>query len=171
MASELPGYVLRNCAIFVNRVDKVGQAMEMSLPVLTEKVEEIRNAGMVMPIEIKLGYEKLEHSFNFTALDPKVLKLFGLKVGSESEFMITGALADEEDGAVHSAVAYVRGFLKTADAGSWKAGEVAETTFTVSIRYYKLEIDGEEIIEMDPFHVSSGGVSQTDGIRNALLLS
>lgn len=167
--SELPRYILRNCTIFVDRVSKVGQASEMTLPVPEEKVEEIRNAGMVMPIEVKLGYEKLEVSFKMTAFDPETLKLFGLRPGLIKEFMITGALVDE-DGATHSAVAYVRGFLKKAESDAWKPGERSESDYMVSVRSYKLEIDGNPIVEMDMFEVKVGGVSQTRDIRSALLL-
>jgi len=168
--SELPKYILRNCTIFVDRVSKVGQASEIELPVPKEKVEELRNAGMVMPIEIKLGYEKVEMKFKMTAFDPQVLKLFGLKVGDVREFMATGALVDE-DGQTHSAVAYVRGFLRETKADSWKPGDKKnENDYEVSVRYYKLEIDGENIIEMDPFEVKIGGISQTSDIRRALLI-
>ena len=168
--SDLPRYILRNCSIFVDRISKIGQASEIELPVPKEKVEELRNAGMVMPIEVKLGYEKLELKFKMTAFDPQTLKLFGLKVGVVKEFMATGALVDE-DGATHSAVAYVRGFLRQAKADTWKPGDKKnENDFEVSVRYYKLEIDGENIIEMDPFAVTIGGVSQTDDIRRALLV-
>jgi len=167
--SDNPGYLLRNCAIFVDRVSKVGQASEMELPVPEEKLEELRNAGMVMPIEIKLGYNKLETSFKMTAFDPATLKLFGLKIGDTREFMVTGALVDE-DGTTHSAVAYIRGFLKQTKSDSWKPGEKNETDYMVSVRSYKLEIDGLPIIEMDPFDVKIGGVSQTKDIRRALLL-
>ncbi len=167
--SEMPKYILRNCTIFVDRISKVGQASEMTLPVPEETVEDIRNAGMVMPIEVKLGYEKLEMSFKMTAFDPQTLLLFGLRPGVIKEFMVTGALVDE-DGTTHSAVAYVRGFLKKPEADSWKPGEKSESDYTVSVRSYKLEIDGNPIIEMDPFEVKIGGVSQTKDIRSALLL-
>jgi len=167
--SEMPRYILRNCTIFVDRESKVGQASEITLPVPEAKVEELRNAGMVMPIETVLGYEKLESSFKMTAFDPQVLKLFGLAPGVTKEFMVTGALVDE-DGTTHSAVAYIRGFLRKTDPGGWKPGDMAETDFEVSIRYYKLEIDGNQIIEMDPFEVSIGGESQTGAQRAAMLL-
>lgn len=167
--SEMPGYILRNCTIFVDRISKVGQASEITLPVPEETVEEVRNAGMVMPIEVKLGYQKLEMGFKMTAFDPQTLVLFGLKPGVVKEFMATGALVDE-DGTVHSAVAYMRGFLKKPDGGSWKPGEKSESDYAVSIRSYKLEIDGAPIIEMNPFEVKIGGVSQTKDIRSALLL-
>jgi len=40
----------------------------------------------------------------------------------------------------------------------------------VSVKYYKLEIDGDPIYEMTPFDVKVGGVSQVEGIRRAMLL-
>lgn len=169
MSTETPRYILRNCTIFVDRVSKVGQASEMTLPVPEEAVEELRNAGMVMPIEVKLGYSKLEMGFKMTAFDPDVLKLFGLRVGVIKEFMVTGALVDE-DGTTHSAVAYVRGFLKKPESDSWKPGQMNSNDHQVSVRSYKLEIDGNPILEMDPFNVSVGGVSQTSDQRRAMLL-
>lgn len=167
--SEMPRYVLRNCTIFVDRVSKIGQANEITLPVPAEKVEEMRNAGMVMPIDIPMGYEKLEASFKMTSFDPQVIALFGLAIGVEKEFMVTGALA-HEDGTIINATAYVRGRLIKPDAGSWQPGEVAENEFSITIRYYRLEVDGNTLIEADPFSVSVGGVSQTAGIRAALLV-
>ncbi|UXN05266.1 phage major tail tube protein [Bartonella sp. HY761] len=166
--SDLPRYILRNCAIFVDQVSQIGQAKSVNLPVPTEKMEELRNAGMVMPIDVPMGYEKAEASFKLTSFDPQVISLFGLKVGAEREFMITGALAHETGDTV-SAVGYIRGRLMKHDAGNWSPGEMSENDYTISVRYYRLEVAGRVIIEMDPFNVSVGGVSQTSSIRQALL--
>ena len=43
--SEMPRYILRNCTIFTDRVSKIGQASEISLPVPAEKPPTRRNAG------------------------------------------------------------------------------------------------------------------------------
>lgn len=169
MASNMPGFILRNCTAWIDRVSKLGQIGDVTLPVPQAKVEEMRNAGMVMPIEVMLGYEKLEASFKMPGFDPQVLKLFGLAPGVETPLMITGAAVDE-DGTTHSAVANVRGFTKQADPGNWKPGEMAENDYQFSVRHYKLEIDGNPIFEMDAFDVKIGGVSQYAGIRKALLL-
>jgi len=166
---ELPAYVLRNCTIFVDRDSKVGQASEITIPPLKVKYEEFRNAGMMKPRRVNLGYETLEMSFAMTAFDPATLKLFGLKPGVEKEFMATGALIDE-DGTEHSAVCYMRGFLDGFDPGAWAPGEKASTEHTVSVHYVKLEVDGSPIVEADDFDVKIGGVSQTAGIRAALML-
>lgn len=167
--SNLPRFILRNCTLWADRDSKLGQIGDITPPVPTEKLEEMRNSGMIKPREVKLGYEKLEFSFKMPGVDPQVLKLFGLRPGAETPFMITGALVDE-DGTEHSAVMTVRGFLKSANPGTWTPGEVSENDLMVSVHYYKLEVDGENLIEMDDFDVSIGGVSQYQGIRNAMLL-
>lgn len=167
--SEMPRYILRNCNIFVDRESKIGQANEITLPVPTEKMEEIRNAGMVMPIDIPMGYEKLESSFKMTAFDPQVILLFGLPIGQEREFMVTGALA-HEDGTIVNATAYIRGRLTSPDAGAWQPGELAENEFSISIRYYSLDVNGQRLLEMTPFDVTVGGQSTTASMRAALLV-
>lgn len=160
---------MRNCMLWADRTSYLGQIGDITPPVPQVKVEELRNAGMPAPIEVNMGYEKLEFSFKMPGLDPAIMKLFGLAPGVETPFMITGATVDE-DGTEHSAVLTVRGFLKQSDNGNWKPGEVGENDYQVSVRYYKLEIDGEEIYEWDPFDFKVGGASQYVGIRSALLL-
>lgn len=167
--TNLPRYILRNCTLWVDRETKLGQIGDITPPVPTEKLEEMRNSGMIKPREVSLGFEKLEFSFKMPGVDPQVLRLFGLAPGVETPFMITGALIDE-DGTAHSAVMNLRGRLKSANPGSWKPGEVSENDLTVAVHYYKLEVDGESLIEMDDFDVVIGGVSQNQGVRNALLL-
>ncbi|CAH1657260.1 Phage major tail tube protein [Hyphomicrobiales bacterium] len=166
---ETPAYILRNCTIFVDRDSKVGQASEITVPPMKVKYEEFRNAGMVKPRRVALGYETLEMSFAMTALDPATLKLFGLRPGVEKEFMATAALVDE-DGTVHPATVYMRGFLDGFDPGAWTPGEKASTSHTVSVHYVKLEIDGSPLVEADDYDVKIGGESQTGGIRSALML-
>lgn len=166
--SDMPRYILRNCTIFADRVSKIGQASEITLPVPTVKVEEIRNAGMVMPIDVNMGYEKIESSFKLTGFDPQAITLFGLAVGVEKEYMATGALA-HEDGTIVNATAYLRGMLIKNDPGTWKPGEAGENDFSLTLRYYRLEVAGQTLVEMTPFDVSIGGVSQTNPIRAALL--
>ncbi len=167
--SDQPRFILRNCTIFADRVSKLGQAKEITLPVPTEKMEELRNAGMFLTIDIPMGYEKLEASFKLTAFDPQVITLFGLAIGVEKEFMVTGALV-HDDGTVINATAYIRGRLMKNDHGSWQPGEIGENDFTVSVRYYKLEVNGQPLIEADAFGVSIGGRSVTNHVRAALLV-
>jgi P2 family phage contractile tail tube protein len=167
--SNLPRFILRNCTLWADRQSKLGQIGDITVPVPSEKLEEMRNAGMVKPREIKMGLEKTEFSFKMPGLDPHVIKLFGLKPGVETPFMVTGALVDET-GEDHSAVLTIRGFLKSANGGTWTPGERAENDYAVAVHYYKLEIDGENLIEVDDFDVKVGGVSQYAGQRASMLI-
>lgn len=169
MASNLPRFILRDCTLWADRESKIGQIGDITPPVPEVKLEELRNSGMIKPREIHLGYEKLEFGFKMPGMDPQIIRLFGLKPGSENPFMITGALVDE-DGTVHSAVMNLRGFMKQVDHGTMKTGEMSENDFMVAVNSYKLEIDGAPLIEVDDFDVTIGGVSQNRDIRNALLL-
>lgn len=169
MASERPRYIMRNAALFLNRVSYIGQASEVGFPQMKRKMQEVFNAGMEVPIEVETGFEMPEQSFKMTGFDPATLQLFGLAIGTETEIMATAANVDD-DGTTHSMVAYIRGKIKEVKPDSHKRGNITEVDYAVSFRYYKLEIDGQPILEMDPFGVSVGGVSQTANIRRALLV-
>lgn len=169
MASNLPRMLLRECTLWADRESKLGQIGDITPPVPAAKMEEMRNSGMIKPRKVSMGYEAMDFSFKMPGLDPQVLKLHGLKPGTEAPFMITGALVDE-DGTTHSAVMSIRGVPYRPDHGTWKGGDLAENDYAVSVNYYKLEINGEEIYEMDDFDFKVGGVSQYGDIRNALLL-
>ncbi|MBX8827670.1 phage tail protein, partial [Ochrobactrum sp. SFR4] len=64
--------------LWADRESKLGQIGDITPPVPQKKLEELRNAGMVKPREVMLGYEKLEFSFKMPSLDPQILTLFGL---------------------------------------------------------------------------------------------
>ena len=169
MGKAMPAGVIRNWTLFVDRDSKIGQADEMKLPKLERKVDEVFNAGMIAPIDVQLGYEKPEMEFSFTGYDPDTLKLFGLKVGDEREFMATAAPTDD-DGEVHSLVAYLRGYLKMVETDDLKRGDISATKYELCWRYIRITHDDKDLIEMDPFFVKIGGVDQTAAERRALLL-
>ncbi|HML29492.1 MAG TPA: phage major tail tube protein, partial [Hyphomicrobium sp.] len=156
MASERPRYLMRNATLWVNRISQIGQASEIGFPSLKRKMEKVFNAGMETEIEVPMGYEAPELGFKMTSFDPAVLTLFGLAIGVETEYMATGALVDD-DGTTHSAVAYFRGMLSELTPDAHKRGDVANVDYKMSFRYYKLEIDGQPIYEIDPFEIKIGG--------------
>lgn len=169
MATERPRHIMRNATIWVDRVSQIGQASEIGFPSLKRKTEEVFNGGMEVAIEVAMGYEAPELNFKLTGFHPEVLKLFGLAVGVESEYMATAANVDD-DGTAHSMICYFRGMLSEAKPDNHSRGKVTELEYTMSFRYYKLEIDGQPIYEIDPFEVKIGGVSQTAANRRAMLL-
>lgn len=169
MANERPRHVMRNANLFIDRENLIGQASEISFFKLEREMQEVYNAGMEVPIEVETGFKMPEHSFKMTGFHPTQLKLFGLAVGAETEIMAT-ASNEDDDGTVHSMVAYLRCKIKSVDPDAFKKGDVAEVGYECAFRYFKLEIDGEPIYELDPFRVVIGGVDQFEARRRALLI-
>ena len=78
----------------------------------------MRNAGMALPIEVSLGYEKMEASIKMPGFDPQVLKLWGLAPGVLVPLMVTGAAADEGIGESHEPETHLIPNALKAAAGS-----------------------------------------------------
>lgn len=167
---ELPAYILRNCALWFDRDSKLGQASTITVPKPKVKTEELRNAGMIKPRRVHLGFELLDFSFKMTALDPATIRRFGLSPGVETEILATAALVDEDTTAPHSAALYMRGTIIGLDGDDWATGTLVNHEFQMDVPYYKLEIDGQPIYEITDFDMLVNGQSQFAAQRAAMLL-
>ena len=49
-------------------------------------------------------------------------------------------------------IAHMRGMILKLDPGSWEVGEDAEFKIEMAVNYYKLEIEGQELLEIDPLN-------------------
>jgi P2 family phage contractile tail tube protein len=169
--SNMPKYLLRNCALWADRICQVGQCAEIGLPELKRKKTKVENAGMVMPINVPMNYEEQTADFKFTSLDPAMLLLYGVNISKLKSLLVTGDLFDA-DGTESSASASMTGWCSEVKFDKWKAGgdKLAENEFKWEIWSYKLIVAGQEIYRFDPFNVYVGGVEETAGTRRNLLL-
>jgi P2 family phage contractile tail tube protein len=87
----------------------------------------------------------------FAEYDSELLKLYGLTNGSEVAFTVRGAVQSVSN--PESVVINVRGFFKELDFDTWKPAEKAAFKCSVACTYYKLSIDGVELIEIDPINM------------------
>lgn len=161
--------VLRNVNLFVDGRGYAGVIDEVSPPKLTVKTEEFRAGGMDGPVEIDQGIEKLECTLKTASIDAGLLRQWGIARGALAPLTLRGAL-QSEDGTVRAAVVQVRGRVKEIDWGAWKPGEKAQMTAVVACRYYKLELDGETVHEVDVENMVRivDGVDQLAAQRTAL---
>lgn len=161
--------ILKNFNVFVDGRGFAGRAEEITLPKLTIKTEEFLGAGMSAPVEVDMGMEKLEMDITFAEYDKELFKLFGLTNGSEVAFTIRGAMQATNSEA-EAVVVNVRGFFKELDFDSWKPAEKATLKCAVACNYYKLTVDGVELIEIDPVNMvrSINGTDQLSKMREIL---
>ena len=161
--------VLRDINLFVDGRGYAGKIAEFTLPKLTVKTEEFRAGGMDAPVELDMGLEKLECDFSLDSVDRDALRLWGLSQGEQPALSFRGAVQDR-GGVVRSVIVRTRGQIKEVDYGSWKPGEKATLKFMAAVDYYKLEVDGETVHEIDVENMTRivNGVDQVAARRAAL---
>lgn len=160
---------LANTNLFVDGVSFQGDVPSLTLPKLTLKTEEHRAGGMDVPVELDMGMEKLEANFTTTGVRRESLTFFGLADGTAFNGTFRGAFKGQK-GKITPVVVTLRGTLKEIDMGDWKAGDKAEIKHAVAAIYYKLEVDGRLIYEIDPLGMKRviNGVDQLAAQRTAL---
>jgi len=160
---------LANMNLFADGVSFQGDVPSLTLPKLTLKTEEHRAGGMDVPVELDMGMEKQEAGFTTTGVRRESLKFFGLADGTSFNGVFRGAFKGLK-GKVTPVIVTLRGLLKEIDMGDWKAGDKAEIKHNVALTYYKLEVDGRLIYEIDALGMKRviNGVDQLAAQRSAL---
>lgn len=161
--------VLKNFSLFVDGRGLAGTVSTLTLPTITTKMEEFRGGGMDAPVEIDMGMEILETSFELFDYEENVLSLYGLANGAATQVTARGALRRDGDAAVPMVV-NMTGVIKEMDPGDWQAGEQTSMTCSMALRYLKITIGGREVIEVDKVNMIRriNGVDQLESIRQAI---
>ncbi|MPS98650.1 MAG: phage major tail tube protein [Pseudomonas sp.] len=158
--------ILANTNLFVDGKSFQGDVPSLTLPKLALKMEEYRPGGMDMPIEMDVGMDKMEANFTTTGVRKDSLKFFGLADGNAFNGVFRGSFKIQK-GETLAVVVTLRGTLKELDMGDWKAGDKAELKHGIAVTYYKLEVGGEVIYEIDPVGMKRviNGTDQLAGQR------
>ncbi|WP_176307943.1 phage major tail tube protein [Burkholderia ambifaria] len=160
---------LNNMALYVDGRGFAGRSPELSPPKLKIKTEDYRAGGMDAPVKIDQGMEAMQAAFSMGSVERDVLKFFGLADNNAFNATFRGAFRDTR-GKVKSVALIMRGMLSEYDPGSWKPGSTSEIKYTAELSYYKAEIDGAVIHEIDVMNTIRiiDGVDQIADVRKAL---
>lgn len=141
--------VLKNFSVFYDGLNYIGQVKEITLPKLTRKMEDYRGGGMLGPIEIDLGQEKMELDHTYGGLMFEIFEDWGVPMAGEILMRFTGAYEADDTGETDSVEVVMRGRHKEIDPGNAKAGEHADFKVKSALSYYKLIVNGITMIEID----------------------
>ena len=160
--------ILKNFNLFVDGRGYAGVVNELNLPTLAIKTEDYRAGGMDTSIQLDLGMDQLTCDFTLNQYDSDVINAFGLSNGAQVPLVFRGGLSDEAT--VSPVVVTLTGAWNQVDMGGWTAGDRPTLKVTVSVRYYKLEIDGKELIEIDVLNMvrKINGTDQLAKLRTAI---
>ncbi len=123
---------------------------------------------MDVPVEIDMGMEKLEAEITFAEYDAELFRLFGLVNGNSVSVTLRGAM--QAGGEAEPVVVSLRGSFRELDSGNWKAGDKSTLKCMMAVRYYRLNINGNDVIEIDAENMIRiiGGEDQMASIRQAI---
>ncbi|AJX16361.1 phage tail protein [Burkholderia ubonensis] len=160
---------LYNLGMYVDGRGFLKRTPEVSPPKLKIKTEDYRAGGMDAPVKVDQGMEAMQASFTMGTIERDVLKFFGLADGNAFNATFRGAFRDTQ-GKTKAVAIIMRGMLSEYDPGSWKPGEKSEVKYTAELSYYKAEIDGAVIHEIDVLNMIRviDGVDQLADVRKAL---
>lgn len=126
-----------------------GQIPELAIPKLARKVEEYRGGGMDGAVDIDLGLEKLEFEWTAGGLIDAIFDGFGAVTLDAHQLRFTGAYIRDDTDETVAVEVIVRGRHREIDPGTAKAGDANQIKVMTSCSYYKLVIDGQDVIEID----------------------
>jgi P2 family phage contractile tail tube protein len=157
---------IKNFNAFVDGLSYFGLAEEAKLPQVTVMTEAHRGAGMDGPIGIDMGVEGMTSEITFSEWRPELLK----KPGTQQRFVLRPAAAGEVGDGADTIIATIGGLITGHELGDLKPGTNATLKLKMDVRYYKLEINGEQIHEIDLVNGIRviGGVDQLADLRRAM---
>jgi hypothetical protein len=148
----------------------LGLVSSLTLPKLTRKLENYRGGGMSGSVAVDFGLDDdaLTLEWSIGGLDELVLQQWGST--SNIPLRFAGSLQRDDTGDVSAVEVMMRGRHKEFDFGEYKQGEDTETKVTTQCTYFKLTIDGKELIEIDTVNMVEvvNGVDRLAEHRTAL---
>ncbi|WP_294257189.1 phage major tail tube protein [uncultured Sphingomonas sp.] len=137
-----------------------GIATSVTLPKLTRKLEDYRGAGMDGTVKLDQGAEAMEMEFTLGGPELSILRQFGLPGVAGTYLRFAGMWQDEGTGQVDEGEITVRGRYEEMDLGEMKPGEGGEFKCKFQCAYFRLDWNGEELIEIDVLN----GVHRVGGV-------
>ena len=161
---------LKNMNLFNDGESYLGLVSEITLPKLSRKMEEYRAGGMNGPVQIDLGHEALEIEWTCSGLIRDVLNQYGHPQHNGVPLRFAGAYQRDDSAAVDAVEMVIRGRHKEIDFGTAKPGELTECKITTALSYYKLTMNGAEVIEIDLINMIEkvNGTDRLAEIRQAI---
>lgn len=142
MAIKVPEFV-QEINVFANGIGHLGVSDEFELPKIQFNRESLVIGGF--EVDIKTGtFQKLEAKMVLKQYSKNVFE--AMANDSTSYFVVKGSVFS--DGVAVPAVATIKGDFDL-DLGSWKAKEQLKQTIEVKVKFFELEVNGKQFVQLD----------------------
>lgn len=140
---------LKNMNLFLDGISHLAKIPEYVPPKISLQIEEYRAGGMLGPIGINLGVEKIEAEFTAGGLIVPPLLQFGAAQHDAAMIRFAGAFQSDSSGQWTAVEDVLRGRYVEKDDGNRAPGKDTEHKFKFMASYYRQTIGGVEALEID----------------------
>ncbi|SHN45933.1 phage major tail tube protein [Chitinophaga sp. CF418] len=145
---------LLNANVYSEGQSLLGKVEEVSLPAITANDTDLKVLGLMMTTKIPGGLEAMSGKMKFNAVYPEIISLFGNPFQAR-RIQVRGNLQTYNTDGLQSevpAVAFMTVRFKHALPGiTLKMNDNPEQESEFNCSYYRLEVDGVTMIEVDAF--------------------
>jgi P2 family phage contractile tail tube protein len=137
--------------VYVGNESKHGQASEVTCPDVNFIMNEYNSLGMFGTAKYVNGIEAMEASIKWTYPDNEAQKALGSAFKPVDIMVRSSKAVYDNTGLVKEVpvVMYMRGYSTKHSGGSFTPRTDVEIESAIAVNYFKLEVEGEEIIEVD----------------------
>lgn len=140
---------LKNFGVYNDGVSYIGQIPEVQLPKLARKLEDYRAGGMDGAVGVDMGQENLEMELTAGGFMRQVCGQFGSPKLEAVMLRFAGAYQQDDTCQMDVVEVYARGRWQEVDPGKAKPGDDTEFKMKARLNYYRLVVNGENVIEID----------------------
>ncbi|MGP9466734.1 phage major tail tube protein [Halomonas sp. TP35] len=141
--------ILKDFNLFGDGNNWQGQIPELTLPELARRMVEYEGGGMDGPIEVDHGNELQEFEWTAGGMIAEIFDSYGSPIHDATMLRFTGSYESDETGDIVPVEIVMRGRHKTISMGDASKGDNNQISVTTTLSYFKLTVDGEDIIERD----------------------
>lgn len=151
---------LKNMNLYNEGNAYLGQIAELTPPKVSHTMEDWRGGGMLGAVKIDHGLEALEFEWTIGGFSSQVIGQMGITQIDGVLLRALGGFQAEDTGAVSSVELVMRGRHQELDLGNWKPGEDTEKKVKTVLTYYKVIVDGSELLDIDMI----AGIYRVNGV-------
>ncbi len=140
-----------NANVYVEGKSCQGQAEEVTLPIVKQKLEEHKGLGLLAPMEYPSGLDKMESKIKWAGLYPDAMaklanpfKRVQIQVRGNMEIYDSQGRKEEKP-----VLATFLASGKESQGGTYKQNTNTAPESNLSVYYYKLVAGGKTIVEVD----------------------
>jgi uncharacterized protein len=144
--------ILQDFTVWIGDSGKIGEAPNFQPPEINIQVEEFRGGGMDGTVEIPMGIEKIEFDFELHTWDEQVWTQLGYGPGSLDVPIFFRGYLITASGAEKGVLIATRCLIKSIKPSKVEPGKKASLSVHVSANYYRHEVEGRTLTEIDIFN-------------------